>query len=67
MDLIDVRISLYDREKGFLDGKMDFGTGDLLLYTADHGSGQDDVADRAEPDNEDLFQCRFFTKVRLQL
>lgn len=66
MDLINVRVFLHDREKGFLDGKMDFGTGDLLLQTADDRSGQNDVADRAEPDNEDLFQCRFFTKIRLR-
>lgn len=39
MDLINVRVFLHDREKGFLDGKMDFGTGDLLLQTADDRSG----------------------------
>ena len=67
MDLIDVRINLHHGEKSFLHGKMNLGTRDLLLKTADYRRCQNDIANRAEPYDEDLFQGRFFTKVRLRL
>ena len=41
---------------------MNFSAGQLELDTADHRRGKYYISDGAEPDNEDLFQTRFFYK-----
>ena len=62
MEPIDIGISLNYRIKGFFHGKMNDSTGYLLLNATDNRSGQHNIANRTQPDDEDLFQSRFFYK-----
>lgn len=62
MKMIDIRVGFEDGVESLLDGEMHFRIRHLLLNATDDGSGEDDIADGAEPGNEDLFQSRIFYK-----